>query len=191
METLQNLDIWLFHFLNSGITNPLFDKIMPLITKADSWLLLYIWGFLYLFAKEGKRGILVATSLVIVVILADQVSSSLIKEWVGRMRPCHTLDGARLLVDCGAGKSFPSSHAANNFAAALIIAFYYPRYKWLYFSTAFLVALSRVYIGVHYPLDIIGGALLGLFFGWIVVYTGKKLFSKKNFYSRGNLNTSN
>lgn len=81
----------------------------------------------------------------------------------GTPRPCHALQNVHLLVSCGSGFSFPSSHAVNNFAGALILAFFFPRNKWWFFGIAAIVAFSRVYVGVHYPFDVIGGAVIGLF----------------------------
>jgi undecaprenyl-diphosphatase len=67
-----------------------------------------------------------------------------------------------LLVHCGGGKSFPSSHAANNFGAATILTYFYRKIAWIFFSLAALVAFSRVYVGVHYPFDVLAGAILGM-----------------------------
>jgi len=102
------------------------------------------------------------------VVLSDQLSSSVLKQLFDRARPCHTVNGipivpeVRLLVGCGSGRSFPSSHAVNNFAVATLFVMYYRRWGWAFFTWASLVALSRVAIGVHYPSDILGGALIGV-----------------------------
>ena len=71
------------------------------------------------------------------------------------------METVRLLVDCGPGKSFPSSHAVNNFAVATLFAWSFPSGRWYFFGWATLVALSRPAVGVHYPSDILGGALIG------------------------------
>jgi undecaprenyl-diphosphatase len=90
-----------------------------------------------------------------------------IKEWVARPRPCHlvhgeqVVQGLHLLVNCGGGKSFPSSHAVNNFAVATVFSRYYRRGSWAFFSWAALIGLSRAFVGVHFPSDILGGALIG------------------------------
>lgn len=168
MEVLLNLDKILFYFVNHSLANPVFDKIMPFITEVDAWILVYLVGFWYLFFKSGKIGKITAIALIITIIVSDQLSSTIIKELVGRIRPCHTLDNVRLLVDCGGGKSFPSSHAVNNFAAAFVVTYFFKKNYFLFYSIAFLMAFSRVYIGVHYPIDIIAGALIGVIIASII-----------------------
>lgn len=109
-------------------------------------------------------------TLALTILATDQLNSSVIKELIERIRPCHTLGDVRLLVDCGGGKSMPSSHAANNFAAALVLSIFFRRETLLFFFIAVLMALSRVYVGVHYPADIIVGAVVGLLMATIVTF---------------------
>jgi undecaprenyl-diphosphatase len=167
---LYSLDVALFTFLNQTLANPVGDFLWPLITDYDRFLvvrllLLAVW--LGLLIRGGKRGRTAALLLVLVLVCSDQLSSSVIKPLVQRARPCHSVEGVpvvqniHMLVDCGGGKSFPSSHAVNNFAVATLFAFFYRRWTWAFFTWAILVALSRVTVGVHYPSDIAGGAVLG------------------------------
>ncbi len=165
--------IWdrdLLLFLNSTLANPVGDALWPAITHYDRFpavrvILLLVW--LLLIVKGGRRGRMAALVLVPVVIITDQLNSQVIKELVGRPRPCHLIngvrvvDGLRLLVDCGPGFAFMSSHAVNNVAAATVFSHYYPRWTWAFAVWASLVSLSRVFVGVHYPLDIVSGAVLG------------------------------
>lgn len=175
LDIFINIDTWLFHFANSAISNWLFDRIMPFITNQNHWFLIYIFLPVILFWKGGKTGKIVAVLLIITVIIADQTSSSIIKPLVNRLRPCHTLVDINLLVPCGGGKSFPSSHAVNNFAEAVILSHFYSQYKWICYTIASMVAFSRVYVGVHYPSDIIGGAFIGIIIALIVIWCYKKI----------------
>ena len=181
IEWLLSLDRWLFVAVNSGLANPVGDLLWPAITDYDKILavrivLLALW--LFLLVRGGRRGRTVALLLIPVLFCADQLASSVLKPLVGRLRPCHLVNGARvveevrLLVDCGPGKSFPSSHAVNNAAVALLFGWYYRR-AWPYFCAwALLIMLSRVAVGLHYPSDVVGGALIGaaVAFFWIMLW---------------------
>ena len=170
IEFLFSIDVAVFHFINVTLANPVGDFLWPLITDYDKLipvriLLLAVW--ILLIVRGGARGRTAALLLVPVLFCADKLSSSVIKEIVSRPRPCHEIGGVpivqgiHLLVDCGAGKSFPSSHAVNNFAVATLFSTYYRRWRLWFFGWAALVALSRPAVGVHYPSDILGGAVIG------------------------------
>ena len=164
-DLLIAIDISLFRFVNGSLSNSILDFIMPFITDLNKQrpVLLLVAVLLLWMLVRGKRHVRIAAVLLIVtIVFSDQLSSSVIKYWFDRLRPCFVLQNVHLLVSCGSGFSFPSSHAVNNFAAALILAFFIPRYKWWFFGFASIVAFSRVYVGVHYPSDIIGGAVIGL-----------------------------
>ena len=139
---------------------------MPFITDLNKQrvVLVFVAALLLWMLIRGKRHVRIAAILLIfTIVISDQLNSSVIKYWLERPRPCHALQNVHLLVSCGSGFSFPSSHAVNNFAGALILAFFFPRNKWWFFGIAAIVAFSRVYVGVHYPFDVIGGAVIGLF----------------------------
>ena len=157
-------------FLNGTLATPLGDALWPVITHYARFLpvrilLLLVWAALIV--KGGRRGRMAAIVLIPVIAAGDQLNSHVIKDLIGRPRPCHLIDGVRivenlrLLVDCGPGFSFASSHAVNNAAAATVFSYYYPRWTWAFVTWASLVALSRVFVGVHYPFDIVTGAVLG------------------------------
>ncbi|MBS4000470.1 MAG: phosphatase PAP2 family protein [Desulfobulbaceae bacterium] len=166
----QQFDEWLFYAINNGWANPIFDKMMPFITEVDSWLLLYLLGFYILLFRAGRAGRVAAVALILTIVASDQINSSFLKELFGRIRPCHVLDEVRLLVPCGGGKSFPSSHATNNFAAAVVLFSFFRREAFILFLVASLMALSRVYVGVHYPMDILAGAAFGTIVALVVTY---------------------
>ena len=170
MDLLLGIDKAVFVFLNTTLANPLGDVVWPWITDYDRHLvvrILLVGVWLALMIRGRKRGRTAALLVVLVIVCSDQLSSSVIKPLVNRPRPCHSVDGipvvenVHLLVGCGGGKSFPSSHAVNNFAVATLFAFFYKRARVWLFVWATLVALSRVAVGVHFPLDIVGGGLIG------------------------------
>lgn len=171
IDFLYSLDVAVFHFINATLANPVGDFLWPLITDYDRLLpvrilLAAVW--LLLIFKGGARGRTAALLLFPVLICADKLSSAVVKELVSRPRPCHgaggvpIVQGIHMLVDCGPGKSFPSSHAVNNFAVATLLSRYYRRWRGGFFLWASLVALSRPAVGVHYPSDILGGAVIGV-----------------------------
>jgi undecaprenyl-diphosphatase len=121
---------------------------------------------------DWRKGLLLLALLLVAALITDQ-SIIHIKDFFGRERPCNVIHGVRLLVECGTGKSFPSAHAANNFAAAMLVSMMYPRAQGFVVALAVLVAFSRVYCGVHYPFDISAGAAYGTLIGWCIWRTNK------------------
>ncbi len=172
---LYAIDSTAFRFVNGGLANPVFDVVMPFITDVHNFYIPYALLFILLLWKGKARGRWCALLLALTVLVTDPISSRVIKELVMRVRPCSALDAVRLLVPCGGGKSFPSSHAVNNFAAAVVIGYFYRRaFPWA-LAVAAVIALSRVYVGVHYPGDIIGGAAIGSAMALLVVWCWKVL----------------
>ena len=177
------IDLQIFRFCNATIANPVFDFLMPLVTDVKNFIPIYILLFIWLLWKGGRTGRICAAALAVAVLIADPVNSRILKEFFGRIRPCSALEDVRLLVPCGGGKSFPSTHAVNNFIAAYILSHWYRRQRAIFYSIAALVAFSRVYVGVHYPSDILGGALEGTLLGMVVVYGAgvvEKFFVRKD-----------
>lgn len=175
-DVLLGADAALFRFLNGTLGNPLFDAAMPVITDLNlTWYgrILIGGAWLLLLLRGGRRGRVAALLLIPLIAVSDQLSSSLIKNLVMRPRPCHVIDGApvidgvRLLVGCGGGWSFPSSHAVNHFAAATFLAGRHPRWSGWLFGWAALGAFSRISVGVHYPSDVAAGALIGMGTAWL------------------------
>ena len=174
-EFLYQIDVSVFYFINHTISNPLFDKFFPFVTDVKHWYITYIVLFFILTIKGGRTGRIAAVVFLILITVTDQFSSAFLKHLIGRIRPCNVLPDVRILVTCTESFSFPSSHAVNNFAAAMFFSKIYPKFKWTFFIVATLMALSRPYVGVHYPSDIIGGALIGIVFGYIFAYLAMKI----------------
>jgi undecaprenyl-diphosphatase len=161
VEWLYGIDVALFRFGNSMLANPVGDVFFPFITEVKNFYIIYAVTLIALMVFGKKRGVITVALLLLTITISDQLSSFVVKPLFGRLRPCHTLEDVRLLVGCGGGKSFPSSHATNNFAMAVLVAHFYPVARPWLLLWAVLVAFSRVYVGVHYFSDLLGGALLG------------------------------
>jgi undecaprenyl-diphosphatase len=164
-DFLQQLDTLCFYFFNRTIQNSFFDVLMPWITDLNKQrpVLAVVAILLGTLAYRGGRKERVAVFvLVVAVAISDHMNSSIVKYLLERPRPCHVLTNVHLLVGCGSGYSFPSSHAVNNFCGAIVLAFFFQKAaRWLFLFAA-TVAFSRVYVGVHYPSDVLAGAVIGL-----------------------------
>ncbi len=173
LETLITWDTDLFLFLN-GMHSPFWDQVMWLITGTWIWIPLYLFILGWLIRDYRWKASILLIFVVILITLSDQSSVHLFKEVFHRFRPCHDPRVADLVHTvngkCGGKYGFVSSHAANTFAIAvfslLLIRNRY--YSISIIAWASLVSYSRVYLGVHFPGDIIAGALLGAFVGYIV-----------------------
>lgn len=182
-QKLEQLDQSLFIKINSAWTNPLFDTVMPFLRNATNWVPLYLFLAVFMLLNFKRNGAWWCLFFVATVALTDMTGTYIFKHNIQRIRPCNDPDfffHVRLLVDhCSVGYSFTSNHAANHFGMGTFF-FITTRpllKKWasLGFLWAILVAYSQVYVGVHYPFDVLAGSLLGLFFG---VLTGT-VFNKR------------
>lgn len=165
---LLQWDTTLFYAINHGLANPLFDTLMPFITAVKNWYVVYVLGLGFMLWKGSAQQRLGVVALLIGVAISDPLNSRVIKEVFDRERPCVALADARLCIGKPGGHSFPSSHATNNFLAAIILSACYSRKWWLWFSIALVVGFSRIYVGAHYPLDIVGGAIVGMIVGTMI-----------------------
>ena len=172
LEYLEKIDTSLFYFLNVQLANPLFDVAMPFITNKYTWFPIWAVLIIGLLWKGGKRGRWAVFIAVLSVALADQLVNFVFKPYFHRIRPCNVVEGVHLLLNKKTSYSMPSSHAANFFAVAVVFSYFYRKYQIYFWFIAFLVAYSRVAVGVHYPFDILAGAICGIVFGlfWIIAF---------------------
>lgn len=173
-DLLLQYDREIFLYLN-GLNNTFFDFIMFWISEEITWVPLYMFLMYLLYKKYGFKGLwFVALAVVLTVAVTDQVSVKLFKNVFMRYRPCHNLDIGHLVhivnEHCGGMYGFVSSHAANSFGVATSVGYFLRNAKavWILWLWAAVVSYSRIYLGVHYPSDIIGGAFLGMFAGYII-----------------------
>ena len=168
-ETLDRIDRAVLLWVHDH-HNDIFDLIMPIITDADNWVLPILVLIFYLGFKGEKRGKITLVLLIFALALTDSICAQLLKPFFERIRPSHLdLDGLQLLVFKGGKWSMPSNHAANIFTFAVILSYFYEKYKMPLFLLAYLIAFSRVYVGVHYPGDVIIGSIFGYALGWMVL----------------------
>ncbi len=151
---------------------------MPFITERSNWFIFYAIIWIYLVIKGGPRGRTAALLIIPLIFISDQAADNIIKPFFHRIRPCHVLQNVRLLINCSESYAFPSNHAVNNFAAAALFSNFYPRMKYVLFGGALVVSLSRIFVGIHYPFDIIGGAAIGILFAMLVIYLWKLINRK-------------
>jgi undecaprenyl-diphosphatase len=186
MDFIINLDKISFIYLNSLHTNWL-DPIMALVTRRDTWFPSYIVLIFWLIYIQKKEAAFTIISILLAVLVSDQICSGILKPLVGRLRPCHepSLQGTIHLVnECGGKFGFCSSHAANSFALATSIFLFYGKniFTNLLFIWAVIVSYSRIYVGVHYPLDIIFGGIIGATGAYFVFETIK--YTRAKFFKR-------
>ena len=170
IDRIVEIDKQIMVFFNKTISNPIFDFIMPIITNQNFLVFsgLILIGYLAYFG--GKRGRITIVLLLIAASFSDAISFQIIKPWVGRIRPSHEFyDYINVLVSKGGKYSFPSNHAANSFVFATVISYFYEKNKTFLYILASVIAFSRVYVGVHYPLDIIFGSIIGYIISWIIL----------------------
>jgi undecaprenyl-diphosphatase len=188
LNSLLEKDKALFSLINGKWTHPVLDAIMPWLRHANNWIPLYIALLLFLIYKWGLKTWKWMLVAVVNVAVSDQLSSYVCKPLFARLRPCQDptmMFKSRLLIDhCMSSYSFTSSHATNHFGFAMFVFMtlrpFFKNYSYLFFVWAGCISYAQIYIGVHYPLDVLGGAVLGLSLGYI----SSKIFEKWNGLAR-------
>jgi len=183
-NAISSIDHTLFLYINRVWTNSFFDTVFPIYRESYTWIPFYFFILLLMLFNFGKKAWLWMLFFIITVSLCDQVSSNFIKDFFARTRPCRDPEIAgyvRLLLSrCPSSGSFTSSHATNHFGMVMFMVAtsgqFLGKWKYALWLWAALIAYAQVYIGVHFPLDVIGGALLGMIIGYFVaVFYNKKI----------------
>ena len=185
LENLIAFDKEFFLAINQGLSNPVFDWLLPILRNPYTWSPLYLFLIIFFIKHYGKTGVLIVACTLITFGITDATSSHLIKKTVQRVRPCNDVvfkDQVNLRARCGSGFSFTSSHATNHFGMAFFwIVLFRRKWRhalWLCILWAASIAFSQIYVGVHYPFDIIGGAILGTLIGLGTGYLFKRFYPK-------------
>jgi undecaprenyl-diphosphatase len=175
---LQQIDKALFFWINNGQRNWFFDRIMPYITEFDHWKYWILLAVILLFATGGKkmRTTLLLTALLVGIL--DYSNSFFFKHLFARLRPCNALSQVHTFWPCPRSFSFPSNHACNVFGAVFFLSYNYRWGFWL-LPAALVVGYSRIYVGEHYPLDVLGGIVLGALGAGIFIWIQYKFFFQK------------
>jgi len=181
MHQIIQLDHQLFRLINSSWQNSFFDIIMPILRNSKTWVPLYLFLLLFgifNFKKNLWWWVLFTATLAI---FCDFISSDIIKEHIFRMRPCQYPSLAIVRVSyCPHNSSFTSSHATNHFGLAmfffLTLRNYLKKWAYLFFAWALIIVYAQVYVGVHFPLDVFCGGILGSVFGYLSARNFNKIY---------------
>jgi undecaprenyl-diphosphatase len=168
LNALYQLDVAVFRWVNLGWSCPFLDHFFSFITSINHFWPLIAFLFLYWLWKGGAKGRWLVLSLIVAVVLSDQISTNVVKPLVERARPCNALDGVLTPAGKSSAYSFTSTHATNIASSMLLLCLAFKPWTRLFILIAFLIGLSRVYLGLHYPSDILGGYALGALLGYSV-----------------------
>ena len=189
LPTLDRFDHWLFQKINTEWTNSFFDFLFPFLRAQYFWMPLYLFVFVFVALNFKRNWWWWIVLFLCTVALTDMTGTRLFKNIFQRLRPCDDptiASSMRLLLkECAGGYSFISNHAANHFGLATFFYFtlkhYLPRWTWTVWLWACAISYAQIYVGVHFPLDVIAGTVLGILFGFATAMFFNKKFGFANF----------
>jgi undecaprenyl-diphosphatase len=174
LSVIQSWDTSLFHWINNSWRNEFFDWLMPTVSRFQNFQYILLVLVILLLWKGGVKGRIFVAAALVLLAITDRGNSDVVKHLFVRPRPYDTLvdihvylkqhwmiTTPQMVARYTGTRSFPSTHAVNVWAMAVLAGLFYRRWSILFYCLAALICLSRVYVGHHYPLDVIGGATLG------------------------------
>ncbi len=169
MSIFQRIDILVFRWINTDWSNPILDKVFSLFSDLPVLLVPAVILIVWLLVKGGKGGRVFVLKIILAVIVANEITELLLRPWIGRVRPCVALQGVHTPDGLLTSFSFPAGAAALIASVMFLLSIRYPRYKWLFMFLVIMVGLSRIYLGVHYPTDVLGGYAVGILAALIIL----------------------
>lgn len=159
-KRINIFDNYILFVINKYIQNKYLDKLMPVVTSMGNLGIVWIIMAAALILDKPYRSI--GDVVILTLIISTIVGEGIVKHIVRRVRPCNEKSSLNMLISKPMSYSFPSGHTLSSFAAAEVLSMYFTEYKLIFMIIAFLIALSRIYLYVHYPTDVIAGIILGI-----------------------------
>lgn len=184
LDKLEYWDYRLWFYLNTMWHNSFLDAFIPFLRNQWTWAPLYLFLAIFMPLNFKRKGIMWCIFFILTFALTDYISASILKQHFQRVRPCNNEYVGyltHLLVNCGGGYSFPSSHAANHFGLGVFSAVtLQKKAKWIWpvaILWALSIAYAQVYVGVHFPFDVLVGGILGTLLGLLTGYVFNKVYN--------------
>lgn len=183
LQPVLQMDRSLFYYINNRWSNDVFDALMPFIRNQYFWVPLYLFLLVFVFVNFRTKAWWWLLFFLASFALTDLISAQVVKALVERPRPCVDIvasQSVRMLIPCSYSYSFVSSHATNHFGMAMFMFMTMKHFAkpwvWLAFAWAAIISFAQVYVGAHFPFDVLGGSVLGLLIGHRIALIFNKQF---------------